>query len=79
MATLNGIFAMARSSRQMGRGQHVAISGMDVRTLKNLSCDWSRRFMKVIFLCFHWSEQIYRFYSIGVQRLVYSINVKQYN
>ena len=52
-----------------GRSQHAVIKlkvqGMTIMT-KNLSSDWLTRFIKVIFLGSHWSEQ---FYSIGVQRL----------
>ena len=42
--------AIARSSRQKGRGQHEAIQEEGVRTPTNLTCDWSMRFMKVILL-----------------------------
>jgi hypothetical protein len=53
-------------------GKEVQVQAMP----KILSCDWSTRFMRVILLGSHWSEQIY---STGVQRLDYSINVQQYN
>jgi hypothetical protein len=56
---------MAPYARQKGRGQHVAI--MDVL----LGC------LKIRVLYF--GQAGARFYSAGVQRLDYSINVQQYN
>ena len=46
------LFTTDRSARQKGRGQHVAIKGEGVEKemLRNQSCDWSTRFMKVILL-----------------------------
>ena len=44
------LFTTDRSARQKGRGQHVAIKGEGVEMLRNQSCDWSTRFMKVILL-----------------------------
>ena len=48
------IFTIARSASQKGRGQQATIKlqvQVQVRKIpKNLSCDWSMRFMKVIFL-----------------------------
>ena len=43
-------FTTALSARQKGRGQHVAIKGEVEGMLRNQSCDWSTRFMKVILL-----------------------------
>ena len=43
-------FTTARSARQKGRGQHVAIKGEVEGMLRNQSCDWLTRFMKVILL-----------------------------
>ena len=50
-----------------------------VQMPKNLSCDWLTRFMNVILLGLSLVEQIYRFYSMVVQRLDYSINIQQYD
>ena len=53
-STFSFIFTIARSASQKGRGQQATIK-LQVQVQvwkipKNLSCDWSMRFMKVIFL-----------------------------